>query len=227
MVCCCFRRLLYISSFTKLLLRGVPYLQLRRINAASFPVLYNEAFYKDIIRVNNASLNKFAYYKGVVVGAACARLEEMENESSKRGDDDDDNNNVNETTTTTATSSTTITEQQQQQPRKRRLYIMTLAVLAAYRGRGVGSQLLESLLEFCRQDSKIGGISEIALHVQISNQDAIRFYTDKKFGFVQGELVENYYRRINPPHCYLLYKKLGNTRSANDSKQADSYKDEE
>ena len=51
-------------------------------------------------------------------------------------------------------------------------------------------------------------ISEIALHVQTSNRDAIRFYTDK-FGFVQGELVENYYsRRIDPPHCYLLYKKI-------------------
>jgi len=84
-----------------------------------------------------------------------------------------------------------------------RLYIMTLAVLAAYRGRGIGSQLLESILDYCQQHSTI---TEIALHVQISNADAIRFY--RRFDFVQGELVENYYRRIDPPHCYLLYKKL-------------------
>ena len=38
-------------------------------------------------------------------------------------------------------------------------------------------------------------------------QIRVNFY--KKFGFVQGEMVENYYKRIDPPHCYLLYKKLG------------------
>jgi ribosomal protein S18 acetylase RimI-like enzyme len=89
-----------------------------------------------------------------------------------------------------------------------RLYIMTLAVLAAYRGRGIGSQLLQSVLDYCELEKE--RISEIALHVQISNDDAIRFYTGK-FGFVQGEMVENYYRRIDPPHCYLLYKNLETT----------------
>jgi ribosomal protein S18 acetylase RimI-like enzyme len=89
-----------------------------------------------------------------------------------------------------------------------RLYIMTLAVLAAYRGRGIGSQLLQSLIDYCECAENRPAVSEIALHVQISNQDAIKFYTEK-FGFVQGEMVENYYRRIDPPHCYLLYKKFG------------------
>jgi N-alpha-acetyltransferase 50 len=96
---------------------------------------------------------------------------------------------------------------------------MTLAVLAAYRGRGIGSDLLQSVLDYCAQQqqqrsstSRDGAVDaspivEIALHVHVSNNDAIRFYTEK-FGFVRGELVENYYRRIDPPHCYLLYKKL-------------------
>jgi ribosomal protein S18 acetylase RimI-like enzyme len=99
---------------------------------------------------------------------------------------------------------------------------MTLAVSAVYRGRGIGSKLLESILEFCEQsrqsqkkasssddadDDSAAIVSEIALHVQISNQDAIRFYT-KQFNFVQGERVDNYYRRIDPPHCYLLYKRF-------------------
>lgn len=94
---------------------------------------------------------------------------------------------------------------------KQRLYIMTLAVLAAYRGRGIGSELLQSVLDYCERQRTAGSgeapITEIALHVQISNDDAIRFYTEK-FGFIQGEMVENYYRRIDPPHCYLLYKTL-------------------
>lgn len=134
---------------------------------ASFPVLYNEDFYKDVVKSGNTELNKFAYYRGAVVGAVCARVEAI-------GD----------------------TEQ--------RLYIMTLATLAAYRGRGIGSQLLQSILDLSQKNPSI---REIALHVQISNQDAIRFYTER-FNFVRGKMVENYYKRIDPPHCYLLYKRL-------------------
>lgn len=140
--------------------------QLRKINAASFPVQYNEGFYQDVLKRNNEHLNKFAYYKGFVVGAVCARIEDAEDE--------------------------------------KRLYLMTLAVLAAYRSRGIGSQLLQSLLDYCET---LPAIRAIRLHVQISNDDAIRFYTER-FDFVQGELVENYYRRIDPPHCYLLYKEM-------------------
>jgi ribosomal protein S18 acetylase RimI-like enzyme len=83
-----------------------------------------------------------------------------------------------------------------------KLYIMTLAVLAAYRGRGIGAQLLESITNYIK-DKPIG---EIILHVQISNEGALRFYAN--FGFSQGELVENYYRRIDPPHCFILYKRF-------------------
>ena len=94
-------------------------------------------------------------------------------------------------------------------PGKQRLYIMTLGVLAAYRGRGAGSQLIQSVLDYYEEekDDSLKNVTEICLHVQISNQDAIRFYTER-FGFTKGEIIENYYRRIQPPHCYLLYKKL-------------------
>lgn len=85
----------------------------------------------------------------------------------------------------------------------KKLYIMTLAVLAAYRGRGIGSQLLRSVLDHSEQR----GMREIFLHVHVSNQDAIRFYTER-FGFEQGELLRDYYRRLDPPHCYLLSKRF-------------------
>ena len=90
-----------------------------------------------------------------------------------------------------------------------RLYIMTLCVLAAYRGRGIGTQLIQSILDYyeAQKDSSLSKVDEIALHVQISNEDAMNFYKTK-FGFEKGQLVENYYRRIDPPHCYVLYKKL-------------------
>ena len=105
---------------------------------------------------------------------------------------------------------------------------MTLAVLAAYRGRGVGSQLFRTVLDHCSGQ----GIHSIYLHVHISNEDAIRFYTDR-FGFEQGELLMNYYRRLSPPHCYLLSKTLQSTLpsvpdcppiTTNDSEQQESSK---
>lgn len=122
-----------------------------------------------MLKRNNTDLNKFAYSNEFVIGAVCARVEDVEKSETKR------------------------------------LYIMTLAVLAAYRGRGIGSDLLQSLLLYCEKND--ARISEIALHVHVSNDDAIRFYTEK-FGFTKGPIVENYYRRIDPPHCYLLYKIL-------------------
>jgi ribosomal protein S18 acetylase RimI-like enzyme len=141
-------------------------------------VQYNDGFYQDILKKNDAHLNKFAFFQGVVVGAICARTEPR----CVNVEDHEDN-----------------------EPTKgERLYIMTLAVMAAYRGRGVGSQLLRSVLRYCYESLSV---KEVSLHVQISNVDAIRFYTER-FGFSQGELVENYYKRIKPPHCFLLYKIL-------------------
>ena len=148
---------------------------MRRINTVVFPIQYNEFFYQDVLKRGNAELNKFAYSNEFVIGAVCARVEDMENSGRKR------------------------------------LYIMTLAVLAAYRGRGIGSDLLRSLLQYCENED--ARVSEIALHVHVSNDDAIRFYTEK-FGFTKGPMVENYYRRIDPPHCYLLYKSLDDEPSS-------------
>ena len=86
---------------------------------------------------------------------------------------------------------------------------MTLGVLAAYRGHGIGTKLVQSVLDYyeTQKDDKLNQVDEIMLHVQTSNDDALKFYCDK-FGFEKGELVENYYKRIDPPHCYILKKKL-------------------
>ena len=86
---------------------------------------------------------------------------------------------------------------------------MTLAVLAAYRNHGIGSQLVQSVLDYfeSQKDGTLHTVDEILLHVQTSNVDAMKFYAEK-FGFEKGELVEDYYKRIDPPHCYILRKKL-------------------
>ncbi|GER32501.1 N-acetyltransferase NAT13 [Striga asiatica] len=81
-----------------------------------------------------------------------------------------------------------------------RVYIMTLGVLAPYRGLGVGTKLLNHVLEICMKQS----IGEIYLHVQTNNEEAIKFY--KKFGFEITETIHNYYTNITPPDCYVVTK---------------------
>jgi len=80
---------------------------------------------------------------------------------------------------------------------------MTLGVLGPYRKLGIGSALLNFVLKLCKERPTIGAVY---LHVQTSNEEAIQFY--KKFGFEIVETIENYYKRIEPPHCYVLQKNL-------------------
>merc|ERR1711908_16030 len=70
---------------------------------------------------------------------------------------------------------------------------------------GLGSKLLaEVMSNVARKIGDLGNVSEIYLHVQISNEEAIAFY--KKFGFDVGEQIDNYYKRIDPPHAVVLRK---------------------
>ncbi len=99
---------------------------------------------------------------------------------------------------------------------------MTLGVQAAYRGRGIGSSLLRSVLEAVRRDNEVaqqqghataaegeggeaggsGPVAEVYLHVQTSNADALSFY--KRFAFENRGVIRNYYKRIEPPDCFVL-----------------------
>jgi ribosomal protein S18 acetylase RimI-like enzyme len=47
-----------------------------------------------------------------------------------------------------------------------------------------------------------GGLSEIALHVQTNNEDALRFY--RRFGFEITTTIDKYYQRIEPTSAHLL-----------------------
>lgn len=194
--------------------------QLRKVNLACFPVQYQEKYYKDVKDSKGDGLCKFAYWNGFVVGAACARIEPIGGSSTSNGffnaDTSSDKENANSggstsTSTTDAKPKDESTKDKgNEDSHEKRIYIMTLGVLAAYRGRTIGAQLIQSILDHFEEEMgspELKDVTEIALHVQISNDDALKFYIDK-FGFEKGEMVENYYRRIDPPHCYKLYKKL-------------------
>lgn len=85
---------------------------------------------------------------------------------------------------------------------ERRLYIMTLGCLYRYRRLGIGTTMLEHVLE-CASNK---GIDNIYLHVQINNTGAIEFY--KKFGFEIVDTKEGYYKKIEPSSALVLKKKL-------------------
>jgi len=84
---------------------------------------------------------------------------------------------------------------------QRRLYIMTLGCLAPYRRLGIGTVMLEHVLKICEQD---GHYDNVFLHVQVSNDSAIKFY--EKFGFEIVERKQNYYKRIEPADAFVLQK---------------------
>jgi len=88
-------------------------------------------------------------------------------------------------------------------PERKRLYIMTIGVLIAYRGRGVGRFLLDYLVKNAEERSDL---AMVYLHVQTSNAAALDFY--KNAGFENLGKIEGYYKRIDPPDCFLLGKVL-------------------
>ncbi|XP_014260426.1 N-alpha-acetyltransferase 50 isoform X2 [Cimex lectularius] len=85
----------------------------------------------------------------------------------------------------------------------RRLYIMTLGCLSPYRRLGVGTTMVEHVLNHVQKD---GNYDNVYLHVQVNNTGAIDFY--KKFGFEIHETKKHYYKRIEPADAHVLQKTL-------------------
>jgi ribosomal protein S18 acetylase RimI-like enzyme len=95
----------------------------------------------------------------------------------------------------------------------RKLYIMTLGCLAPYRRLGIGTRMLEHVLNIVKED---GNYTSIFLHVQVNNESAIEFY--KKFGFNIVETKEQYYKRIEPADAHVLEKFLKEDQQTDHSK---------
>ncbi|OWZ18643.1 Acetyltransferase [Phytophthora megakarya] len=83
-----------------------------------------------------------------------------------------------------------------------RTYIMTLGVLETYRRAGIGTRLLEGVIAQSIQD----GVVQVYLHVQTSNTAALRFY--RSHGFEVTQILRDYYKRLEPPDCYVLRRQL-------------------
>ncbi|KAK0163617.1 hypothetical protein PV327_007283 [Microctonus hyperodae] len=92
----------------------------------------------------------------------------------------------------------------------RRLYIMTLGCLSPYRRLGIGTVMVQHVLNFVDKDNNF---DSIFLHVQVNNEGAIDFY--KKFGFEIVETKQHYYKRIEPADAHVLQKTLRSQLNSN------------
>lgn len=81
------------------------------------------------------------------------------------------------------------------------MYIVTLGVLAPYRELGIGGALLRHAVGV---SARAAGTKRVYAHVQVGNDAGLRLYG--RFGFVVRERVLNYYRRITPPHAFIVDK---------------------
>lgn len=73
------------------------------------------------------------------------------------------------------------------------VYIMTIAVLAPFRGRGAGSALLRHAVA----EARFLGLEQVYLHVYAEDNGAVEWY--KKRGFCVSAVVAGYYRKMRPP----------------------------
>ncbi len=79
--------------------------------------------------------------------------------------------------------------------------LLDIAVDPDVQGQGIGSRLMQFLIDECRAR----GVNTIFLEVRVTNTRAIALY--KKFGFEQISIRKNYY---SSPHCdgYVMRKEI-------------------
>lgn len=165
---------------------------LQRLNTSIFPIKYNDVFYKEAVNAPEGFV-KLAFFNEILVAAVCCRKEVfVENHSQLH---DRQRNNAD---------AARIVAEAAAQSNKHSLYILTLGVLAPYRERGIGKQLLNHVFELVKTSPACKDVVDIYVHVQVGNDDAITFYENN--GFECMETLVGYYKRLDPADCIVLRK---------------------
>ncbi|KAM4789746.1 N-alpha-acetyltransferase 50 isoform 2-T2 [Cyanocitta cristata] len=178
--------------------------QLKRLNQVIFPVSYNDKFYKDVLEVgelakleeNSCALPAYLLMS-LLVGVNSNKQPLCQSSTGNFIP------NVNPQSYFNDIAVGAVCCRVDHSQNQKRLYIMTLGCLAPYRRLGIGTKMLNHVLNICEKD---GTFDNIYLHVQISNESAIDFY--RKFGFEIIETKKNYYKRIEPADAHVLQKNL-------------------
>ncbi|CAN8061845.1 unnamed protein product [Agarophyton chilense] len=164
--------------------------QLEVLNTTIFPVKYDHVFYRDVLKAPEGFV-KLAYFNELLVGGVCCRKEPYVESH-------------------VAPEKQLLVESKTAPPsppkKQASLYIMTLGVLAPYRERGIGHRLITHVLDVAESSPVCEDIVDVYLHLQDGNEDALRFYT--RYGFEITEYIQGYYRRLDPPNCFVVRKKV-------------------
>ena len=75
------------------------------------------------------------------------------------------------------------------------LFVDDISVLKDFRGKGVGTALMQKAVEWAKKE----GMAGLALETQDNNLLACRFYS--KFGFKLGAVNTMFYKNLDKPFC--------------------------
>jgi len=174
------------------------------LNTHTFPVKYADQFYKELVKEEEKDIIKLAYHTDILVGAVCCRIERKETKEPEPAPAKD----VKGKGPKKQTKAQEAAPAAPAPPVSKRLYIMTLGVLAPYRKYGIGGKMLKEMIKFVE---KRPDIDEITLHVQVGNNTAIKFYESNGFEIV--DTIKNYYQRITPADCHLVRRSFLKAKS--------------
>ena len=96
-------------------------------------------------------------------------------------------------------SSTSLKQQQQ-------LYIQALVLLSPYRGQGVATHLLDTVIS--EAVKRYGDVTSVYAHVWEANEEGLEWYMKRGFTLDEG-IVDGYYRRLNPRGARLVRRTIG------------------
>ena len=91
------------------------------------------------------------------------------------------------------------------------LYVQALALLSPYRGQGVATTLLKTVVEEAR--ARHEGLVTVYAHVWEANTEGLEWYIKRGFAVEDG-IVEGYYRRLKPDGARVVRRIIAADTSA-------------
>ena len=183
--------------------------QLKTLNVTTLPVRYSEKFYKDLVSCGNQKYMKFAYWNGFAVGGVCARVEANEGEQQGTSKLYIMTINVLPAYRRRGIGECVLCSRPEESftwLRRHHKHDSNPVSSPFVYVHSTATSLLKYVLDEAAKETTPSTIQEVYLHVQTSNLEAKSFY--ESHGFIESGIIEGYYKRIEPPDCFILRREL-------------------
>ncbi len=151
---------------------------LQRLTSTLLPVRYPDKFFTGVVgEITSATFSRVAVSSSKPIGWIRCRLDPFPESTSPPSNT---------------------------KPIYNQVYIQALCLLAPYRGQGIATALLDTVLRpklLTEHD-----VESVYAHVWESNEDALEWY--QKRGFRRVMLIENYYRKLRPGGAWIVKRDL-------------------